>query len=117
MSFTHFLLGWFLDVSVFAVSVNGYFFICCCLVAQLCLTLVTPWTVVAHQAPLSMGFPRQGCWDKLPYPTPGDLPNPGIDLASPALAGEFFTAEPPGKLCFYLFIFIFSLPLLVAYCK
>ena len=98
MSFTHFLLGWFLDVSVFAVSVNGYFFICCCLVAQLCLTLVTPWTVVAHQAPLSMGFPRQGCWDKLPYPTPGDLPNPGIELASlgsPALAGRFFIPLVP----------------------
>ena len=92
------------------------FFICCCLVAKLCLTLVTPWTV-AHQAPLFMGFPRQGCWDKLPYSIPGDLSNPGIEPASPELAGEFFTAEPSGKLCFYLFIFSFSLSFLVAYCK
>ena len=59
----------------------------------------TPWTV-AHQAPLSMGFPRQGYWSELPFPTAGDLPNPGIEamsLASPTLAGGFFTIAPPGK--------------------
>ena len=58
-----------------------------------------PWTV-AHQDPLSMGFPRQEYWSGLPFPTPGDLPNPGIEptsLASSALAGGFFTTEPPGK--------------------
>ena len=49
------------------------------LVAKSCLTLVTPWTV-AHQAPLSMGFPRQEYWSELPFPSPGDLPNPGIEL-------------------------------------
>ena len=54
------------------------------------------WTV-AHQAPLSMGFPRQEYWSGLPFPSPGDLPNPGIKLASPALPGKFFTAGPPGK--------------------
>ena len=43
----------------------------------------TPWTV-ACQAPLSMGFPRQEYWSGLPFPTPGNLPNPGIELASPA---------------------------------
>ena len=48
----------------------------------------TPWTV-AHQAPLSMGFPRQESWSGLPFPTPGDIPNQGIKLVSPALAGRF----------------------------
>jgi len=51
---------------------------------------------VAHQAPLSMGFSRQEYWSGLPFP-PGDLPNPGIEPASPVSpAGGFFTAEPPG---------------------
>ena len=56
---------------------------------------VTPWTVVC-QAPLSMGFSRQGYWRGLPCPPPGDLPNPGIEptsLMSPALAGWFFTTN------------------------
>ena len=44
----------------------------------------TPWTV-AHQAPLSMGFSRQQYWNGLPFPSPGDLPDPGIELRSPAL--------------------------------
>ena len=57
---------------------------------------VTPWTV-AHQAPLSMRFPRQEYWSELPFPSPGDLPDAGIELRSPALAGGFFTIEPPGK--------------------
>ena len=48
---------------------------------------VTPWTV-AHQAPLSMGFPRQEYWSGLPFPPPGDLPDPGIEPGSPALAGR-----------------------------
>ena len=45
--------------------------------------------------PLSMGFPRQEYW--LPFPSPGDLPDPGIEPTFPALAGELFTTEPPGK--------------------
>ena len=45
---------------------------------------VTPWTV-AYQAPLSMGFPRQEYWSGLPFPSPGDLPDPGIEPRSPAL--------------------------------
>ena len=53
-----------------------------------------PWTA-AFQAPLSMGFSRQEYWSGLPFPPPGDLPNPGIEPASPALAGRFFTTEPP----------------------
>ena len=55
------------------------------------------WTVKAHQAPLSMGFPRQENWRETPFPTPGDLPNSGIKPASPALGGRFFTTESPRK--------------------
>ena len=58
----------------------------CCGVAESCLTLfVTPWTI-AHHAPLSMGFSRQEYWSGLPFPSPGDLPNPGTEPKSPALA-------------------------------
>ena len=55
---------------------------------------VAPWTE-ARQAPLSMEFPRQECWSGLPSLSPGDLPNPRSEPASPALAGGFFTTEPP----------------------
>ena len=54
------------------------------------------WTV-AYQAPQSMGFSRQEYWSRLPFPSPGDLPNPGIEPISPILAGQFFTAEPLEK--------------------
>ena len=54
--------------------------------------VVTP--TIAHQTFLSMGFPRQEQWNGLPFPSPGDLPDPGIEFASPALAGGFFTTEP-----------------------
>ena len=63
---------------------------------QSCLTLATPWTV-AHQVPVFMGFPRQEYWNGLPFPSPGNFPDPGIKLASSALAGRFFTTEPSGK--------------------
>ena len=56
----------------------------------------TTWTI-AHQAPLPMGFSRQEYWSGLPFPPPGDLPDTGTKLASPALAAEFLTTEPPGK--------------------
>ena len=56
----------------------------------------TPWTV-AHQAPPSMGFSRQEYWSGLPFPSPGDLPNPGIKPRSPALQADALTSEPPGK--------------------
>ena len=55
-----------------------------------------PWSV-AYQAPLSMGFPRQEYWSALPFPSPGELPDPGMEPTSPALAGGFFTTEPPEK--------------------
>ena len=57
---------------------------------------VTPWTV-AHQAPLSLGFSRQEYWSGLPFPSPGDLPDPGIEPGSLAMTGRFFTTAPPTK--------------------
>ena len=56
----------------------------------------TPWTV-AHQAPPSMGFSRQEYWSGLPFPSPGNLPNPGIEPRSLALQADALTSEPPGK--------------------
>jgi len=66
---------------------------------------VTPWTI-AHKALLSMGFPRQEYWSGLPFPSPGDLPDPGIKPMPPALAGGFFTTEPLGKVRFLLLQYI-----------
>ena len=57
---------------------------------------VTPWTV-AYQAPQSMEFSRQEYWSGLPFPPPGDLPNPGIEPGSPALQADALSSEPPGK--------------------
>ena len=56
----------------------------------------TPWTIT-HQAPLSMEFFRQECWNGLPYPSPGDLPSPGIEPRSPKLQADALPSEPPGK--------------------
>ena len=68
------------------------------LVAQLCLTLfVTPWTVT-RQTPLSMRFPRQDYWSGLPFPSPGDLLNLGMEPGSPALQEDSLPTEPPGSL-------------------
>ena len=66
------------------------------LVTKLCLTLATPWTV-AHQAPLSIGFSRQENWSELPFPLPGDLPDPGIKPGSPALQADSCPTELQGK--------------------
>ena len=66
------------------------------LVAQSCLTLYDPW-IVAHQASLSMEFIRQGYWSELPFPLPGDLPDPGIEPGSPVLQVDSILFEPPGK--------------------
>ena len=56
---------------------------------------VTPWTV-AYQAPPSVGFSRQEYWSRLPFPSPGDLPDPGIEPRSPAFQADALTSEPPG---------------------
>ena len=58
---------------------------------------VTCWTV-AHQAPLSMGFFGQEYWSGLPFPSPRDLPNPGIESESPALQADSSSSEPSGKM-------------------
>ena len=65
-----------------------------------CVQLFTTLWTVGCQAPLSVGFFRQEYWSGLPFPSPGDLPDPGIELmslVSPALPGGFFTTAPPGK--------------------
>ena len=73
----------------------------CVLVVLSCLTLATPWTV-ARQAPLSMGFSRKEYWSGLPFPPPGDLPNPATEsayLVSPTLAGGFFIISFKWEAC------------------
>ena len=65
-------------------------------VAQSCPTVCDPWTV-AHQAPPSMGFSRQEYWSGLPFPSPGDFPDPGIEPRSPTLQADTLTSAPPGK--------------------
>ena len=66
------------------------------LVAKSCPTIMTPWTV-ACQAPLSMEFSRQEYWSGLPFPSLGDLPDPGFEPRSPALYADALPSEPPGK--------------------
>ena len=59
--------------------------------------LATSWTI-AYQAPPSLGFSRQEYWSGLPFPSPGDLPNPGIEPRSPVSQADAVPPEPPGKL-------------------
>ena len=68
----------------------------CELSSQSCLTLFNP---LDYSLPRSsvMGFPRQGYWGRLPFPTPGNLPNPGLELTPPEFAGKLFTTEPSGE--------------------
>ena len=66
-------------------------------VAKLYLTLLQPHGL-EPATPLSMGFPRREYWSWLPFPSPGALPNPGIEHGSPGWAGGFFTMESPEKL-------------------
>ena len=68
----------------------------CCAVLSHVRLLAIPWAV-ALQAPLPMEFSRQEHWSRLVFPPPGDITNPRIEPMSPALAGGFFTSEPPGK--------------------
>ena len=88
-------------LSIFSKNILMYICVCVCVCVYAHMLshfsfirlFSTLWTV-AHQDPLSMGFSRQEYWGGLPYPTPGDLPNPGIKPASvpfPTLAGRFFT--------------------------
>ena len=69
--------------------------VCVCVLS--CVWLFAILKTVACQAPLSLGFPSQEYWSGLPFPPPGDLPDPAIKPASPAVTGGFFAAVPPGK--------------------
>ena len=69
--------------------------VCVCVLSHVRL-FETPWTV-AYQAPLFMGFSRQEYWSGLPFPSPGDLPDPGIKPRSPAMQADALLSEPPGK--------------------
>ena len=70
------------------------------------MSFATLWTV-AHQAPLSMGFLRQEYWSRLPFPSPGDFPEPEIKPVYPLLACGFFATEPPGEpICCQLYCLI-----------
>ena len=83
-----------------------------CVWIQSCLTLATPWTV-AHQTALSIEFPRQEYWCGLLFPSPGDLPDPGIklaSLASPALAGWFFTMSVTWEALSSYIVYLISFP-------
>ena len=73
-----------------------FYGVCGGLVAKSCPTLVISWTV-ACQAPLSMGFSRQEYWSGLPFPSPGDLPNPGSKPGFPALQADSLPTELQGK--------------------
>ena len=73
-------------------------FYACVLVKQSCLTLCDPMDcIVALQAPLSMEFFRQKYWSGLPFPSPGDLPGPGIKHRSPTLQADSLPSEPPSR--------------------
>ena len=67
----------------------------CCLVTKLCPTLMIPWTS-AHQAPLSMGFPRQENWSGLPFPSPGALPDPKVEPGPPVLQAHSYCLNQQG---------------------
>ena len=72
---------------------------------------VTPWAI-AHQTPLFMGFPWQEYWSGLPFPSPEDLPDLGIEPGSPGLGADALTSEPPGKpgFTFRFMIYLFAFP-------
>ena len=88
-------------------------------VVQSCLTLCNPLTV-AYQVPPSIGFSRQDSWNGLPFPSPGDLPDPGIKLrSSPTFQADTLTSEPPGshkvKVKSLSCVRLFATPWMVAY--
>ena len=71
--------------------------VCVCVCVLSCVLFFVNLWIVASQAPLSVGFSRQEHWSVLPFPSPGDLPDPGVEPASPALASRFFTTVLIGK--------------------
>ena len=92
------------EVGIILYGLMGW---CVCLVTQSCLTLWDPMDCSLPGSPLFMGFSRPEYWSGLPCPPPRDRPSPGIEPESPALAGGFFTTEPPEKpqsICYVSFI-------------
>ena len=84
----------FFKLTFSTTIILGY---CFCLAGKSCLTLlVAPWTITS-QAPQSMQFPRQEYWSGLPFPSPGDLFDSGIEPTLPGLAGRFFTLSHQGS--------------------
>ena len=78
-------------------------------------SFMTPWTVT-QKAPLSMGFSRQEYSSESPFPSPGDLPDPGIKTSSPALVGGFFTTEPPREPSRLITSSLFFFKIVLAFC-
>ena len=84
-----------IQINSFLLYTQALESVLCAVLSQVSLS-VTPWTV-AHQAPLFMGFSRQGYWSGSPFPSPGHLPDPGIEPRSPALQADSLPSELPGK--------------------
>ena len=100
---------WKYSTDIFTISIYLSMCHCVSLLSHVRL-FVTPWTV-ANQAPPSMGFSRQVYWSGLPFPCPGDLPDPGIEPRSPALQADALPSKPPGKpLSIYLSIYLYIYP-------
>ena len=95
-------------IAVFFLGCRCPFHMCACSVLSYVQLFATPWTV-AHQAPLSMGFSRQECWNGLPFPPPGNLPNPGIEPESPSLQADSLLLSRQGSPPLHIFT-INSLP-------
>ena len=96
-----------------------YPYCCCCLVAKSNATLATLWTV-AHQAPLSVGFPMQEYWSRLPFHSPEDIPDPGIEPMSPALQADSLPLSQREAhvyiyMCVYIYVCIYIYIYMYAY--
>ena len=93
---------------------DGMSLFCVFVVTQSCPTLCNPMEC-NRQAPLSMGFSRQECWSGLPFPSPGGLPDPGIEPRSLALQADALPSEPPGKGKSLSRVRLFATPWTIAY--
>ena len=100
----HLLFVWYTILYTICMAYNNTIILCVYIHIYVCYTqllsrvqlFATPWTV-AHQAPLSMGFSRQEYWSGLPFLSPGDLPDPGIESRSSTLQAHSLLSELPGK--------------------
>ena len=96
---------------VFFLIFKGYFpfrviYVCCCLATRSCTTVYG--SMDCSLPDLLMRYPKQEYWSVLPFPSPRDLPDLGIESISPALAGRFFTIEPLGKPCSYIYVCVYT---------